>query len=82
LAEQQVLKNGGGNKNTVVGGIVSFCVLKCYEMIKTNLMNMCVKTSKTSDRRLEISVLLLYLYAVATVIAYQTFLSDTLLYAG
>jgi len=51
-------------------------------MIKTNPKNMCVKTSKPLDRKLKISGLLLHLFAVATVIVYQTFLSDSLLYAG
>jgi hypothetical protein len=61
---------------------VSFCVLKCYEMVKTNPKNMCDKASKPLDRRLKISVLLLHLSAVATIIVYQTFLSDSLLHAG
>ena len=61
---------------------MSFCVLKYYKMVKTNAKNMCVKTSKPLDRRLKISVLLLHLSVVATVIVYQTFLSDSLLHAG
>jgi hypothetical protein len=44
---------------------------------------MCVlRLQKPLDRRLKISVLLLRLSAVATVIVYQTFLSDSVLYAG
>ena len=82
LAKQQVLKDGVETEILWLGGIVSFCVMKCSERIKTNPKNMCVKTSKPLDRRLKISALLLRFSVVATVIVYQTFLSDSLLYAG
>ena len=68
LAKQQVLKNGLETEVLWFGGIVSFCMLKCYERIKTNPKNTCVKTSKPLDRRLKISVLLLQVSSVASVI--------------
>jgi len=82
LAKQQVLKDGMETEVLWLGGIVSFCVLKCYERMKTYPKDTCVKISKPLDRRLKISVLLLHLSSVASVIVYQTFLSDSLLYAG
>jgi hypothetical protein len=67
LTKQQVLKKEVGKKIQWLGGTVSFCVLKCYEMISANPLNMCVKTSKHFDGRLKIPVFLLYLSAVDTV---------------